>query len=175
MMNTDAGTPAEATAFLSAVRADLDTLPEGAWNLDGASIQAKSGQYVIEAKATCNPECMGDVWSSLTPAAESFLVNSGQRTRFMLSAIESVLALHSPVQTTDEYGEADGGICCGECKDHDDHSGERVHSVWPCSTVGEITRALAGVQTRMELQARIEADVEAALARRGRPAAEDED
>lgn len=175
MMKTNAS-PEAAFALLSVVRTELETLPEGTWNLDDASLQGKNGRFVIEAEATCQPECLGpNVWTSVTPAAESFLINSGQRTRFMLSALESVLGLHREMPSVDEYGEPDGGTCCEECKDHDDVSGERVHSVWPCSTVDEITRAMAGEETLTEFRNRMDAHVDAVLAKRGLTAAEGED
>jgi len=75
------------------------------------------------------------------------------------TAISSVLALHREVECRDEDGEPTGGSCCEECKDLDDHSGERVHEVYPCLTVREITAALAGKETYTAMRDRIEAQV----------------
>lgn len=72
------------------------------------------------------------------------------------SAIAAVLALHREVECQDEDGEPTGGTACEECKDLDDHSGERVHEVFPCLTVREITAALAGRETYTAMRDRIE-------------------
>lgn len=75
------------------------------------------------------------------------------------AAIDAVLALHREVECQDEDGEPTGGTACEECKDLDDHSGERVHEVYPCLTVREITAALAGEETYTAMRDRIEAGV----------------
>lgn len=165
MRNPEREQAVEAAALLTTMRAEVEALPEGPWVVDDGSIMATGGRYLIEAGATCNPECMGSVWTQALDGAESFVANSGDRSRMMIRALQSVLALHRETPCTDEDGEPSGVTCCEECKDLDDHSGERVYSVWPCFTVQEISRALAGEQTRMQLRAQIEADVEAVAGR----------
>jgi len=73
------------------------------------------------------------------------------------SAIDAVLALHRELPCLDEDGDPIGGSYCEECKDLDDHSGERVHEVYPCLTVREITAALAGEETYTAMRDGIEA------------------
>ena len=75
------------------------------------------------------------------------------------NAISAVLALHREIECQDEDGEPTGGTACEECKDLDDHSGERVHEVFPCLTVREIAAALAGGETFTAMRDRIEAGV----------------
>lgn len=75
------------------------------------------------------------------------------------NAIAAVLALHREVECRDEDNEPTGGTACEECKDLDDHSGERVHEVFPCLTVREITAALAGRETFTAMRDRIESGV----------------
>ena len=163
----------ETAGQLAAMRTEVDALPEGPWHVVDGSIQTKDGHYVVEAVTTCGPQCWGDVSSSVNYGAESFLANSGDRSRAMIRALQSVLALHKEIPTVDEYGEHNGGTCCEECTDLDDHSGERVHSEWPCSTVDEIVLAMAGEETRTEFRARMDAHVDAVLAKRGLTAEED--
>jgi hypothetical protein len=76
---------------------------------------------------------------------------------FAQRAVASVLALHREMECRDEDGEPVGGSYCEECKDLDDHSGERVHEVYPCMTVREIRAALAGQETYTAMRDRIEA------------------
>lgn len=54
--------------------------------------------------------------------------------------LDKVRSLHKKVACTDEDGEPIPGdfYACLECKDLDDHSGERVHEVWPCPTIQAI-------------------------------------
>jgi len=73
------------------------------------------------------------------------------------SAVSAVLALHRELPCLDEDGDPIGGSYCEECKDLDEHSGERVHEVFPCLTVREITAALAGKETFTAMRDRIEA------------------
>jgi hypothetical protein len=72
-------------------------------------------------------------------------------------AIDAVLGLHREMPCLDEEGDPIGGSYCEECKDLDGHSGERVHEVYPCMTVREITKALAGEQSFASMRDRIEA------------------
>lgn len=71
-------------------------------------------------------------------------------------AIAAVLELHREVPCTDEEGDPVGGTYCEECKDLDDHSGERVHEIYPCRTVREIKDALAGRSTYTDMRNKIE-------------------
>lgn len=71
-------------------------------------------------------------------------------------AIAAVLELHRETPCTDEEGDPVGGSYCEECKDLDDHSGERVHEIYPCLTVREITAALAGKETFTYMRNKIE-------------------
>lgn len=71
-------------------------------------------------------------------------------------AVAAVLALHREMECRDEDNEPIGGSYCEECKDLDDHSGERVHEVYPCLTVREITKALAGEEAFTAMRDRIE-------------------
>jgi len=77
--------------------------------------------------------------------------------KVLVSALDAVLALHREVECRDEDGEPTGGTACEECKDLDDHSGERVHEVYPCMTVREISAALSGTETFTTMRDRIEA------------------
>jgi len=72
------------------------------------------------------------------------------------ATVDAVLALHRELPCLDEDGDPIGGSYCEECKDLDDHSGERVHEVYPCLTVREITKALAGEETYTTMRDRIE-------------------
>ena len=74
-------------------------------------------------------------------------------------AVAAVLRLHRALPCVDEDGDPVGGLYCEECKDLDDHSGERVHEVYPCLTVREINAALAGDETFTSMRDRIEAEV----------------
>ena len=71
-------------------------------------------------------------------------------------AIDAVLGLHREMPCLDEEGDPIGGSYCEECKDLDDHSGERVHEVYPCMTVREITNALAGQESYAAMRNKIE-------------------
>lgn len=71
-------------------------------------------------------------------------------------AIAAILELHREVPCTDEEGDPVGGSYCEECKDLDDHSGERVHEIYPCLTVREIRAALAGLSTFTDMRNKIE-------------------
>ena len=71
-------------------------------------------------------------------------------------AIAAVLELHREMPCTDEEGDPVGGSYCEECKDLDDHSGERVHEIYPCRTVREIQDALAGRSTWTDMRNKIE-------------------
>jgi len=71
-------------------------------------------------------------------------------------AVAAVLSLHRELPCLDEDGDPVGGSYCEECKDLDDHSGERVHEVYPCLTVREITAALAGRETYTAMRDKIE-------------------
>jgi len=73
------------------------------------------------------------------------------------AGVDAVLALHRELPCLDEDGDPIGGSYCEECKDLDDHSGERVHEVYPCMTVREIANALDGKETYTAMRDRIEA------------------
>lgn len=70
----------------------------------------------------------------------------------LLAALDAVLDAHREIECFDEDGEPTGATACSNCKDHDDESGERVHEVWPCFTIQEINRALAGDLTMATLR-----------------------
>lgn len=74
----------------------------------------------------------------------------------LVEALEAVLMLHRPIECIDDDGDPIGLTACEECKDLDDHSGERVHEVYPCMTVKEVTTALEGRPTLMAFRAEIE-------------------
>lgn len=71
-------------------------------------------------------------------------------------AITAVLELHREMPCCDEEGNPVGGTYCEECKDLDDHSGERVHEIYPCLTVREIRAALEGAETFTSMRNKIE-------------------
>jgi len=74
------------------------------------------------------------------------------------SAVAAVHRLHRAMPCVDEDGDQIGGFYCEECKDLDDHSGERVHEVYPCLTVREIEAALAEDETFTAMRDRIETE-----------------
>lgn len=151
-----------AETLLRTMRAELAELPCGKWDRFGAAIEGTSGMPIMDVEVQCGSYCMGGTATAeITEPAESFLLNSGDRTRLMLTALESVLALHRGVPVRDEDGEPVGGLCCEECSEEDGFSGERVHQSYPCRTVTEIHLALNREQTRMQLRAEVEADVAA--------------
>lgn len=154
---------AHATAsLLTALKTELATLPEGPWERYGATIEGACGKPVMDTEVDCGSYCLGGTpRADMTPEAESFLTNAGARTRLMLTALESVLGLHRAIPVRDEDGEPEGSLCCEECTDLDEGSGERVHQSWPCRTVTEIRLALNGEMTRTQRRAQIEADVAA--------------
>lgn len=71
-------------------------------------------------------------------------------------AVAGVLEIHREIPNRDEDGEIVSGSHCEECKDLDDHSGERVHEIYPCLTVREIQAALAGIATWTDMRNAIE-------------------
>ena len=71
-------------------------------------------------------------------------------------AVSAVLGLHREMPCLDEDGDPIGGSYCEECKDLDDHSGERVHEVYPCMTVREITKAFTGQGSYAAMRDKIE-------------------
>ena len=151
-----------AASLLTTLKTELASLPEGPWERYGATIEGACGKPVMDTEVDCGSYCLGGTpRADLIPEAESFLVNSGTRSRLMLTALESVLGLHRAVPVRDEDGEPDGTLCCEECTDLDEGSGERVHQSWPCRTVTEIQLALNSEMTRTQLRTQIEADVAA--------------
>lgn len=93
---------------------------------------------------------------SVEDSDKEFIAHAREDVPRLLHAVYAVLALHREVECVDEDGEPTGGTCCEECKDLDDHSGERVHEVFPCRTVREIQAALAGQETFTAMRDRIE-------------------
>lgn len=83
-------------------------------------------------------------------------VDAAGRPRLII-ALKAVLDLHRQVECCDEDGKPIGHYYCEECKDLDDHSGERVHEVYPCPTVQQITAAINGQWTIAEMRTRFEA------------------
>lgn len=71
-------------------------------------------------------------------------------------AVAAVLEIHREKPCLDEDGKPVGGSYCEECKDLDDHSGERVHEIYPCLTVREIRAALEGADLFTTMRNKIE-------------------
>ena len=117
-------------------------------------------------------ECRDQARCILEAAAPHMLSHEREETRLahvdavvnrdtvdkLQAVIDAVLALHRELPCLDEDGDPIGGSYCEECKDLDDHSGERVHEVYPCLTVREITSALDGKETYTAMRDRIEAN-----------------
>lgn len=155
---------AETAGLLRTVRSELATLPSGAWERYGACIEGGEDQYgvILDVEVECGSYCQGGrAKAVIAPEAESFLLNSGQRMLRMVTALEAVLSVHRKIPSAGEDGELTGPGCCEACTDLDEASGERIHELYPCFTVQEINRALAGEETRMELRSRMEAKIPA--------------
>lgn len=111
---------------------------------------AAAGEAFLSAKIAYKGELGGSSIALLAALA------AAEPHMFAAKAVAGVLDIHREVPCRDEDGELIGGSYCEECKDLDDHSGERVHEVYPCQTVREITAALKGEPTFTDMRRRIE-------------------
>ena len=153
---------------LAGMRAKTDAATKGPWEDDGSNVAQLTSPYddITPRGVSCMSYCYGGSPEPMKKADREFIAMARTTMPALLSAVQNVLALHTPetrytalgydecsFDTAEEAREySDDGdvntftVCahCGHIEMSADSDRDYRDSTWPCATYKALTDALEG-------------------------------